>query len=151
MKWAGLLLAFLGVAFAYSSSPAQEFPNCGDGAVHYSPLDPSFAKKIVMEALSAGAMPTDSVRQYSPQHTKWLITIAPDFMKSGTWTTVVYVGSKNSDAGLKISFIDHASYVVRTQLAEREAAFRRRFVGSNRCDGLCSRRAGAQVYLRGDG
>jgi hypothetical protein len=103
------ILVVLGVGM-YSSAAAQTLPNCGDRKVQYSTFDARYSKRIVLEATTdAKVLVEDSQKQYSPQHTMWQVNVQPNYMNSGPWTTVVYIGSSGSHEALKLSLIDHSN------------------------------------------
>jgi hypothetical protein len=93
---------------------AQELPSCDSATVQYGPFDEQFAAKMTVQP---GPAPRSAVimgdKQFTRQHTRWMIARNPDYMKAGPWTTVVWIGSK--DKLLMLTFRDHGNGGVSVQ------------------------------------
>lgn len=111
----GTLLLFLGTGYVQSQHAASSPPRaeqvllkCDQQKVVYSHFDEAYAPRIVWQDVSDSEdPPADVKKQYSPQHTKWTVTIEPDRTKAGPWNTVIYFGSDANEEVWKLSVNDN--------------------------------------------
>jgi hypothetical protein len=87
---------------------AQIVLKCDQQKVVYSRFDEAYARRIIWQDVSHSEHPpADVKKEYSPQHTKWSVTIEPDRMKPGPWNTVIYFGSDANEEVWKLSVNDN--------------------------------------------
>jgi hypothetical protein len=104
---AATTMSAVGLAFGVS---LQRLPKCGSQKVNYTSFDESYESRILIESSTDSKGPPPSGdKVYAPQHTRWVTEASPDYMKPGPWTTRVYVGSGDQEAGLVLMAVDHAS------------------------------------------
>jgi hypothetical protein len=93
-----------------SRDPQGEIPllKCDQQKVVYTRFDEAYSKRIVWQSLSSSEHPpVGAMKEYSPQHTKWSVTVEPDRMKLGPWTTTIYFGSDRSEEVWKLTVVDN--------------------------------------------
>jgi hypothetical protein len=83
--------------------------SCNGVTVGYTKPPDAISAKIKISADPVGEHPPMQ-KQISTQSTRWLGTVEPDYMKTGPWSTVLFVGKRGSDKPfLKVSFQDHGN------------------------------------------
>ena len=101
-------------------------PVCEDRMVAYAPLGDHSRAHIALERGSAATRPPIGAgeRQASPQGTRWLIVVEPDFTRPGPWdTTLAVFGNPTGGEMLRVSFSDHGSGGVRTTWLNEKLLF----------------------------
>jgi hypothetical protein len=91
-----------------SGAQAQK-PSCKDVFVSYAKPNERLSQKISLSTDARGEY-TESQRVTSPQGTRWLVSLNPDYTKAGPWDTTLIIG--NGAAGtpiLKATFRDHGN------------------------------------------
>jgi len=87
---------------------AQDQP-CKLGKVHYSVPTEQVAKSISLSSATAddGA---PLKRDASPEGTRWMIRVEPDYTKPGPWNTTLIIGDRSTGKPfLKAEFRDHGN------------------------------------------
>ncbi len=126
VRWCGFLTLFVAGAGLNSLLAVQRLPKCEAAKVQYSPFNPSYSNRIVLQSVTdTENAPANAAKQYSPQHTMWLARVQADYSKPGPWTTSVYFGSDASYEVLKLSFIDHGNGGVQVDWLNEKLVFGR--------------------------
>ncbi len=116
------LLALLAAPPAPTPFPVNS-PVCEDRLVSYAPLGEHARARISIARQSAAPRPPAGAgsRQPSPQGTRWLIAVEPDFTRPGPWVTTLVIGGNPTGVEmLRVTITDHGSGGVRpTWLNER--------------------------------
>ncbi len=114
------ILSLILLATLPHTSAEQNLRPCKSHRVHYSEFDPSFSDRITLRLLKRSyKIPDDKEEQTSPQGTKRLVKTGPDYMKSGPWTTTVFIVVPDAQP-IELSFLDHGNGGVQVQwLSER--------------------------------
>jgi hypothetical protein len=106
-------LAFL--IFQGTKAPKDQQPDsaslqkCDQQRVLYRPFDEAYSKRIVWQSVSNSENPPARVKnEYSPERTKWSVTVDPDTTKPGPWNTQVYFGSDADEEVWKLTLNDNA-------------------------------------------
>jgi len=87
---------------------AQDQP-CRLAKVQYSTPREQFLKNIKLSAAGSDVSPSFR-HEDSPQATRWMVRIDPDYMKSGPWNTTLIIGDRATGAPfLKAEFLDHGN------------------------------------------
>jgi hypothetical protein len=113
-------VAFAMLALAAAPPTPTPFPVnppvCEDRLVAYAPLGEHARARISIERRSGPPrLPAGpESRQQSPQGTRWLVAVEPDFTRPGPWVTTLAIGG-NPTGGemLRVTFSDHGSGGVR--------------------------------------
>ncbi len=109
MKKAFLPAAFFAAGtLLIASSFAQDLPSCKSRTVTYSSFDDRFSAKMAIQAGPVNALVTGE-KQFTPQGSRWMIVAKPDFMKPGSWTTVVWVRDSGGGVPQMLTFTDHGN------------------------------------------
>ncbi len=94
-----------------ATPPAEaQLKDCDDARIRYSPIEPQFATRLVVEKAS-GARPTGDTKA-SPQKTRWMQVVAPDYSKRGPWTTTIWIGTNDDQTSMKLTIHDHEGFEV---------------------------------------
>ena len=104
-----ILLAALASINTFRHGRAQEPSKCGSTRVHYAAFDDSYSSRFQIKSPRLDVQLPTKDKIFSTQHTHWLIEALPDTMKSGPWTTRVYIGAKESAPEVELRFIDEAN------------------------------------------
>ena len=91
-------------------------PNCDAARVRYRPVNTT-----PLESQSASRIEVhdtdDSIEgskvEQSPQKTRWISLVEPDYSKPGPYTTTIYIGTIDDDPSLKLGIREHAGISVR--------------------------------------
>jgi hypothetical protein len=101
-------------------------PVCEDRLVRYGPLGELWRDRIVIERQLAPPRPPvpGADRGTSPQGTRWLVAVEPDFTRPGPWdTTLAVFGNPTGAEMLRVKFADHSNYGVRTTWLNEKLVF----------------------------
>jgi hypothetical protein len=91
-----------------NAAQAQK-PSCKDVSVSYEKPNQRLSQNISLSTDARGEY-TGSQRVASPQGTRWLVSLNPDYMKPGPWDTTLIIGNNAGGAPiLKASFRDHGN------------------------------------------
>lgn len=88
----------------------SELPDCDDLRVAYTPIDPQFAQNMVVETTS-DPRPQGTPKE-SPQHTRWVLAVSPDYSKAGPWTTTIWFGDGDDKTTGKLTLRDHEGFSI---------------------------------------
>lgn len=82
------------VFFLVSGQRATAQHRCDNHEVTYEPFDRSYEDRMMFET---GSLPVrvQSPKKWSPQRTRWMSVLQPDFPKPGPWTSVVWSDRKS--------------------------------------------------------
>lgn len=120
-------VAVLALAVERPAAPSQPVTPaaCEDRLVAYSPLGEYARARIGLERTPRAAAPAGvGERRDSPQGTRWLVAVEPDFTRPGPWTTVLAVSGYPTGAELlRATFRDHGSGGVRTTWLNEKLLF----------------------------
>lgn len=101
-----LLLVCLSEAVGQTPSP------CRDQQVTYGTAPQVIEKKIqLMRSVNIANLPVSAKRISSPQGTRWLVEVDPDYTSvEKPWTTRLYIGSNTDEKSvLQATFTDHGN------------------------------------------
>ncbi len=123
-------VAFAMLAVAFESPTPTPFPVtppvCEDRLVSYAPLGERSRARIALERGTATARPPigGGARHESPQGTRWLVVVEPDFTHPGPWnTTVAVFGNPGGGELLRVEARDHGGGGVRTTWLNEKLLF----------------------------
>jgi len=113
---AAVAVLALAVGRPAAPSPPVTPAVCEDRLVAYSALGEHARTRIGLERTPQAAAPVGAgERRDSPQGTRWLVAVEPDYTRPGPWTTVLAVsGNPTGGELLRATFRDHGSGGVRT-------------------------------------
>jgi len=124
------LIAFALLAAAFQSSTPTPVPvtppKCEDRLVAYAPLGEHARSRISIERPADPRRPPvgPAARQQSPQGTRWLLVVEPDFTHPGPWdTTLAVFGNPTGAETLRVGFRDHGSSGVRATWLNEKLLF----------------------------
>ncbi len=114
-----LLLTMFG-ALGIASLHAQEIP-CGEARVEYEKTPQSLNQHIrIYRRLPSNLIFKQGDREFSAQGTRWLIVKKPDYLKTGPWSTTLYIGARGENRPfLELSFRDHGNTFTASWLNEK--------------------------------
>lgn len=110
---AALVCAVRGLAQTPSQAqpPAEpQVKDCDDAHIRYEPLNAEYASRIVAEPTKE-PRPTGDPKA-SPQKSRWMQVVAPDYSKRGPWTTTLWVGEEANVPTLKLTIHNHEGFEV---------------------------------------
>ncbi len=110
---ARLILAMLLVcaSLALAQSPAKPgVKDCDDLRIKYAPVDQKYADRMVIEP-STQSRPNGATRT-SPQHTRWVLAVEPDYSKAGPWTTNIWVGEGDTQTTVRLIVKEHEGFSI---------------------------------------
>jgi hypothetical protein len=88
----------------------QELRSCSAAKFEYSAFDGQYSGRILLQSVPLSEISVQNgAKVYSEQHTMWQISVGPDYMKAGPWSTTIYIGSDVGSEVLKLSFLVHAN------------------------------------------
>ncbi len=109
----GLIFAILlacGIS-ALAQSPAKPgVKDCEDLRIHYAPIEQKYADRLIVEP-AEDQRPNGEPRS-SPQHTRWVLAVAPDYSKAGPWTTNIWVGEGDTQTTVRLILKDHEGFSI---------------------------------------
>ena len=83
--------------------------SCNDAKVEYSTPKQEFEQRITLSAATSSA-PANSKQDSSPQGTRWIITVGPDYTKNAPWNTTLLIGDRSTGKTfLKAEFREHSN------------------------------------------
>ena len=86
----------------------RRLARCDQEKVLYSPFDVTYSKRIVWQRVTQTENPpVGPKKQYSPERTKWSVTVEPDTTKPGPWNTIIYYGSDANEEVWKLALNDN--------------------------------------------
>lgn len=111
MKIPALLSVSSCLVVLSSFARAQSLPACNAAQVTYEAAPRDIEDRIKVEKVARNSNPpATGTRVNSIQGTRWLVEVDPNYMRTGPWTTTLYVGdSDTSRAYLIASFKDHGN------------------------------------------
>jgi len=99
------LLALVGVCFAQQ----PQFAECGGRALTYEAFDEHFAARMKIRPWSPDPL-VGGDKQFSTQHTRYIVVSRPDYRKPGPWGTAVWIrDTDGKGTPVMLAFLDHAS------------------------------------------
>jgi hypothetical protein len=119
--WLALLAFVLSLSCMAQDSATKhmahtDLPNCDSARVRYqsvdaTPFDSKLASRI--EVHDTDASIEGSGLEQSPQKTRWIRSVEPDYRKPGPYTTTIYIGTINDDPSLKLVIRQHEGISIR--------------------------------------
>ena len=101
-----IVLLLFAPVFSFSQKP--KYAECRGIHVTYEPFDQRFATRIAVQPSPDNAVGKGE-KQFSPQHSRFLIVRSPDFSMPGPWATEIRILNVEGDeAPLVLTFTDHA-------------------------------------------
>ena len=132
-----LIFTLLAHVFSQGARVAQDgaFRECITSArVTYTAPNSDFLRRVTLEtsppSKAAAASAPPSSAQFSPQGTRWLALVGPDFTRPGPWHSTIHLGEAgHSLPFLSLHFHDHSSGGVKAMWLNEKLVFVRAWWG----------------------
>ena len=103
------ILLSAGCAFA-QSPPKPGVKDCDELRIRYAAIEPKYAERLIIEETKQ-PRPNGEPRS-SPQHTRWVLAVAPDYAKAGPWTTNIWVGEGDTETTARLILKEHEGFSI---------------------------------------
>ncbi|ABF40489.1 hypothetical protein Acid345_1487 [Candidatus Koribacter versatilis Ellin345] len=111
--WTSFILSILLLCAACALAQAPAKPaakDCDDLRIKYAPIEQKYADRLVVEP-NSDQRPNGETRT-SPQHTRWVLAVAPDYSKAGPWTTNIWVGEGDTQTTVRLILKEHEGFSI---------------------------------------